>query len=58
MLIIAAIALYYLWVFMRVEVRDLAQGEFGMPYLIASHFFEHVLDFGYMFLLVGLLISL
>jgi hypothetical protein len=58
LLIIAAITLYYFWVFLRVDVRGLAQGDFEMPYLIASHFFEHVLDFGYIFLLVGLLITL
>ncbi|NIM96451.1 MAG: hypothetical protein GTO18_22350 [Anaerolineales bacterium] len=48
---------YFLLVFAKSDIRGLAQGDFNSAYLIASHFFEHVLDYVYMFLLLGLLIS-
>lgn len=57
-LIIVTIMAYYVWVYLDVDVRSLARGDFEVPYLFASHFFEHVLDFGYIILLVGLLINL
>lgn len=56
--LIAALGAYYGWTYLRSDVLDLAQGDFGMPYLIASHFFEHVLDMVYMVLLLLLLLSL
>jgi hypothetical protein len=51
-----AILLYYLLIYLRSDVRDLAQGNFGIAYLIASHLFEHILDFVYIFLFVALLV--
>jgi hypothetical protein len=56
-LIITAIIAYYVWIYLRVDVRNLARGDFEIPYLLASHFFEHLLDYAYIALLVGLLIS-
>lgn len=50
--------LCYLRVYLRSDVRELARGDFEVRYLIASHFFEHVLDVVYIFLLVALLINI
>ena len=55
--LVGALLLYYLIVYLRADVRTLAQGDFGTPYLISSHYFEHVLDYGYISLFVALLIA-
>lgn len=55
--LVCAQFLYYLIVYKRTDVRGMAQGDFGIPYLIASHFFEHILDCVYIFLFVALLIN-
>ncbi len=55
---LAALTAYIAKVLMTTDVQGLAQGNFGLPYLIASHFFEHTLDFVYMLQLILWLISL
>jgi hypothetical protein len=56
MFLLGAILLYYFLVYLRTDVKGLAQGDFGIAYLIASHFFEHVLDYAYVFLLLAVMI--
>ena len=57
--VIAAAVGYCSWAFLRTDVRAASRGprDIGIPYLLASHVFEHVLDFFYMVLLMLVLIS-
>lgn len=58
LLMIGALGGYYLWALSRSDVTALAQGNYKPPYLIASHFFEHVLDYIYLVLLMLVLLGL
>lgn len=53
---VGIVLLYYFLTYLGSDVRGLAQGDFGIAYLIASHFFEHILDFIYISLFVALLV--
>jgi hypothetical protein len=57
-LAIAGILFYIFSVYRQIEIKELAQSGHGMAYLLTSHFFEHVLDYVYMLLLMVLLIRL
>lgn len=54
---IAAILLYYAWVFRKTNLARYAQGDYGVAYLLSPHFFEHVLDYVYMGLLMLVLLQ-
>lgn len=58
--LIVGIMTYYLWILLRTDVRQAsrAREDFSVPYLFFSHFFEHMLDFCYMLLLMLVLIAL
>jgi hypothetical protein len=51
-LAMAAIVLYFLHAYRRSDLNEEAASRRGPVYLVTSHFFEHVLDYVYMFLLV------
>jgi hypothetical protein len=55
--LLLGILAYYGWVYLRTDVGALSQGDFEVPYLIASHFFEHALDVVYIYLLVATLLG-
>jgi hypothetical protein len=55
---ISGCLIYYAWVYRKTELRQFAQGGYGMGYLLTSHFFEHVLDYVYMCLLMLVLLQL
>jgi hypothetical protein len=58
LILVAGILLYSFLIYLRSDVKNVAQGDFGIAYLISSHFFEHVLDYAYIFLLFGVLLYL
>lgn len=49
--------IYYAWVYRKTELRHFAQGGYGVVYLLTSHFFEHVLDYVYICLLMVVLLQ-
>ncbi|MCH7588746.1 MAG: hypothetical protein IIC78_12050 [Chloroflexi bacterium] len=55
--LLAAILIYYWRAFLKVNLNEVGQSSYGIAYLLASHFFEHVLDVVYMLLLLAVLLS-
>jgi hypothetical protein len=51
-LLLAAAAGYFVYVFRKHRLDDVASSNRGIPYLLSSHFFEHILDFIYILLLI------
>lgn len=54
---IACLGAYYLWVLVNSNVKEAAETDLPAAYLIASHFFEHMLDVPFMALLMLVLVS-
>ena len=54
---LAAILIYYVRTFLKVDLKEVGESNYGIAYLLASHFFEHVLDTIYMLLLMAVLLT-
>ena len=56
--LLAVILIYYGRTFLKLELNEVGQSSYGIAYLLASHFFEHALDYVYMLLLMAVLLSI